>query len=326
MSEGRSDNEDKIEEATVHVGEVLRNAREKKSITIAEVSSRLNLEEHVVEALEDNNYESLPELAYVRGYLLAYIRLMDLPTSTLKSFDEENQVSRPLLSTRHSVESSCSQDGWVKCISTGLIVLLVIVSVLWVLEQSFNVLDKTEIVAETQTQQENNKTEDNDQAETVEVFSMENELNQPVDVVEDVQGTVDEAVDDLSAEQSATSPSPESEVQLGLELTNAADTDTLEPDIQAEEVQEAPQVDQIPVLTMKFSGMSWIRIDDGEGNKLKAGTYNKGEDINLSHEGPLHLIIGRTNNVELDYAGEPVDLSSFKSGKVARLVLGKSAE
>jgi len=321
MSDEALENEEESKDARVNIGDTLRSAREAKSMAIGEVARRLNLEEPVVQALEQDNYESLPELAYIRGYLLAYVRLMDLPTSILKSFDEENQANMPLLTTRHSVQSSCSKDGWVKCVSSGLVVLLVIVSVLWVLEQSFNVLDIQEVVIEQDY--DVNPIEDN-KADPVEVFSMENELNQ-------LDASVDEVATDeggISEAQPVTLPDSESAVQT--EIEEASATDINKPDTEdaqeVQEVQEVQQSDQGPALTMKFSDTTWIRIDDDKGNRLEAGTYKKGDIINLSHNGPLHLIIGRTNNVELGYGGEAVDLSSYKSGKVARLVLGKSAE
>ena len=310
MSEAVSENKNESEDATLLIGETLRSTREKKSISIAEVARRLNLEESVVQALEEDNYESLPELAYIRGYLLAYIRLMDLPISILKSFDEANQASTPLLVTSHSVQSSCSQDGWVKCISTGLVVLLVIVSVLWVLEQSFNVLDTVVVEDIEQVDDINSSENDDDQTESVEVFSMGNELNQSSDQLDDAPAELI----DVTEGQNEIVPGIDDVAQMKSEEVSAADE------------QETQQVVQVPVLTMKITDTTWIRINDGEGNRLEGGTFNKGQDINLTHNGPLHLIIGRTNNVELSYDGKPVDLSGYNSGKAARLVLGKSVE
>jgi cytoskeleton protein RodZ len=319
MSEAVSENESESD-AKVLVGETLRSAREKKSIPIAEVASRLNLDESVVQALEEDNYESLPEIAYIRGYLLAYIRLMDLPTSILKSFDEANQDDAPLIVTRNLAQSSCSQDGWVRCISTGLAVLLVIVSVLWVLEQSFHILD---VAVEDVEQVDNiNPSEnDDDKVEPAEVFSMENELEESSNRLDEALPT---EIVEVTEGQNEIVPGIEDAAQMKPEEVNAVDVG--EPDIGTVEEQETPQVVQVPVLTMKINDTTWIRISDDEGNRLKNGTFSKGKDINLTHNGPLHLVIGRTNNIELTYDGKLVDLSSYDSGGVARLVLGKSVE
>lgn len=312
MSEEISEQGTEPQESPILIGETLRSTREAKSMTVSEVARRLNLEEHVVQSLEQDSYESLPEPAYIRGYLLAYIRLMDLPISILKPFDVVNQADKPLLMTNHSVQSSCSQDGWVKCISTGLVVLLVIVLVLWVLEQSFNVFD-TEPARLEQTDTMIPVVVE--QAVSVEVFSMENELKQSA-------GTTGEILTDevsLSGDPSVEQPASEDVSQTELKETSAdgsSDPAAL----------DAEQSDKTPVLTMKFSAATWIRIDDDKGNRLEAGTYQKGQDITLSHDGQLHLIIGRTQNVELSYDGEPVDLSRFSSAKVARLKLGQLAE
>ncbi|MEE8379593.1 MAG: DUF4115 domain-containing protein, partial [Gammaproteobacteria bacterium] len=83
---------------------------------------------------------------------------------------------------------------------------------------------------------------------------------------------------------------------------------------------------QEPLLTVKFLGDSWIRINDAKGSKLRTGNYAQGQEIKLSHKGEIHLIIGRTRNVELGYGGKIIDLSGYKAGRVARLILGKPAE
>ena len=67
-----------IKQETQSIGQILKNARVDQKIEIQQVCKQLNLSNHVVEALESDNYENLPEIAYVRGYIVSYCRLLNL--------------------------------------------------------------------------------------------------------------------------------------------------------------------------------------------------------------------------------------------------------
>ena len=64
-------------------GSILRAAREAAGLERAQVARSLNLEKNIVEALESDDVERLPEPAYVKGYLRAYARLLDLDPHAL---------------------------------------------------------------------------------------------------------------------------------------------------------------------------------------------------------------------------------------------------
>ena len=54
------------------VGEILRQAREKKGIGIDEVSESTKISVRVLDALEDNRFDVLPAAIYVKGFLKTY--------------------------------------------------------------------------------------------------------------------------------------------------------------------------------------------------------------------------------------------------------------
>ena len=59
-------------------GEQLRAARMGYQWAIEDVAANLNLTVDVVRALEAGDHTNLPESAFVRGYLRAYARLMEI--------------------------------------------------------------------------------------------------------------------------------------------------------------------------------------------------------------------------------------------------------
>jgi cytoskeleton protein RodZ len=294
-------------EATTHIGDELRAARLARSMDISDVARRLNLEEHVVEGLEQGQYDALPEMAYIRGYLLAYLRLMELPVTLLRSFDEQHPLNVALVSSSARTRSACGRDGWSKCISTGLVILLLIAFGIWAYEQYGGYFDNkpaVTVVEDPAVDEQSEPAPEPEPAineEVVDAMAADLQEQQPLDASANVGITVmDEAVQ-------VVEPSGETAA------------DIVVPDIQKEE-----PVRQTPVLRINFLDASWISIKDSNDKLLRGGTFDKGTSIELDNQGEIRLIIGRAKNVEITYAGEPVDLSRYVS--VARFTLGKPVE
>ena len=90
----------------------------------------------------------------------------------------------------------------------------------------------------------------------------------------------------------------------------------------AEEEQPAPVVPEgMTLLTMKFKADCWIQVKDTNGKTLVSGTHKPGQDVELTGKAPFKVILGAPEGVTMTFASEPVDLSGYTSGKVARFTL-----
>ena len=69
--------------SAINLGEILRQHRQKKKLSIGEVSERLKLPARQIEALENGTYENLPEPVFVRGFLRSYGRFLGLDEAIL---------------------------------------------------------------------------------------------------------------------------------------------------------------------------------------------------------------------------------------------------
>lgn len=67
------------------LGAKLRQQREKKGLSIGEISERLKLPARQIEALENGEYAQLPEPVFVRGFLRSYGRFLDLDDDILNA-------------------------------------------------------------------------------------------------------------------------------------------------------------------------------------------------------------------------------------------------
>ncbi|OMH30922.1 RodZ domain-containing protein [Motiliproteus sp. MSK22-1] len=74
-------------------GQRLKSAREARNLSIEDVSARLNISAKYIRALEELDFESLPGLPFVRGYIRSYARFVELSGDELVvSFNRYAQV------------------------------------------------------------------------------------------------------------------------------------------------------------------------------------------------------------------------------------------
>lgn len=71
-------------------GQILKRAREAKSLTVAAIATQMNLDLRIVEALEAGDHSKLPAPIFVRGYLRGYARLVEVPeTAVLDAYQAQ---------------------------------------------------------------------------------------------------------------------------------------------------------------------------------------------------------------------------------------------
>lgn len=80
-------------------GRRLRRGRERMALSVADAAESLHLDTGMIEALEEDDYDRLPPLTFVRGYLRAYARLVDCPEGEiLEALESQgpSETARPL--------------------------------------------------------------------------------------------------------------------------------------------------------------------------------------------------------------------------------------
>lgn len=88
MKTKKSQNND--ENKNTSLGAVLKNAREKKKLSLAQIASKLCIKEIYLDALEKGHYYVFPGLAYGVGFLRTYAQFLELDSKELvEKFHEE---------------------------------------------------------------------------------------------------------------------------------------------------------------------------------------------------------------------------------------------
>ena len=73
-----------------NAGAQLASVREQKGYTVEYVADKLNLRSRVIELIENNEFNALPGPVFIKGYIRAYAKLLEIsPDPYLAVFDEQ---------------------------------------------------------------------------------------------------------------------------------------------------------------------------------------------------------------------------------------------
>ena len=75
-------------------------------------------------------------------------------------------------------------------------------------------------------------------------------------------------------------------------------------------------------LGMSFVVECWLEVYDNADERLFYGLAQPGEQLSLSGRGPIRLVLGNSEGVEVSFNGTPVDFSAFTARGVARFSVG----
>lgn len=77
------------------VGQVLKEGREAKNLTLEDVEKSIKIRKELLEALEANNYDKLPPLTFVQGFIKNYGRFLGLdPLKLMAVFRRDYEAKK----------------------------------------------------------------------------------------------------------------------------------------------------------------------------------------------------------------------------------------
>ncbi|MGF1821584.1 cytoskeleton protein RodZ [Vibrio alginolyticus] len=302
---------------SIEAGTLLKNKRESLGMSQKQVADRLRLRISVIEDIENNRFESQQVATFTRGYLRSYAKFVGLDEKvvltaleqTADAQPQEQEIEMQSFSRKTKDEKHNSRImllTWV----IGLVIIGISAAWWW------------------QNQQENSLTK--------EVTDSSVEAPQPTaqELADIDLMTAEELIastpEEVASTNEGVAESTEASVEQGAdplltETENTTSVDSEEPVAvieAAEEEQPAPVVPEgMALLTMKFKADCWIQVKDTNGKTLVSGTHKPGQDVELTGKAPFKVILGAPEGVTMTFASEPVDLSGYTSGKVARFTL-----
>ncbi|MEZ9491165.1 cytoskeleton protein RodZ [Vibrio splendidus] len=291
----------------IEAGTLLKNKRESLGLTQKQISDRLKLRVTLIQQIEENQFESDQVATFMRGYIRSYAKYVNLDEKVVlnalhHSGDAQHQEQEMLSFSRKTKTEK--HNSRIMLLTWSIFAVIVGISSLWW----------------WQNQQQDTLSQSLANTESSEELVVEESLDPELTSLEVIE-----------AEQNTeTSPVTENSDEL-TEVSSAEDSVTLDP---VEVIEEAPDVASVTAepetvapeavvneLVMQFSADCWIQVKDASGKTLSTGIKKAGQTLNLSGTAPYKVILGAPEGVSMTFASEPVDLSGYTSGKVARITL-----
>ncbi|EGR0770124.1 cytoskeleton protein RodZ [Vibrio parahaemolyticus] len=304
---------------SIEAGTLLKNKRESLGMTQKQVADRLRLRVSVIEDIENNRFESQQVATFTRGYLRSYAKFVGLDekvvlvaleqTADVKPKEQEIEMQSFSRKTKHEKHNSrIMLLTWVIAI-----VIIGISAAWWWQNQQENSLAQVVAEANVETSQPSA-----DEIADIDLMTEEELIASTPAELAASNNTASESESSINAAQTDEVVSAETE-----ESTTEATQEPVAVIEAAEEVQEASPVvpEGMTLLTMKFKADCWIQVKDTNGKTLVSGTQKPGQDVELTGKAPFKVILGAPEGVTMIFASEPVDLSGYTSGKVARFTL-----
>ena len=121
------------ERVEVSVGQVLREAREAQNITLEDVAMRLRLMHRQVEAMETDDFGSLGQPVFARGFVRNYARLMGLqPEPLLARMEGAPAEPTPVAPVEPPMPNSWLTSPWLILFLLGVLVVVAVpISLYW---------------------------------------------------------------------------------------------------------------------------------------------------------------------------------------------------
>ncbi len=292
------------------VGARLREAREKLGLSREEVALELHLSATQIAHLEQDEFERFAAPIFVSGYLRQYARLLGIPGDPLVQAFQARGLEPPSLQAELTATAArprritINVENWAPfLVAAGALILLLA----WL----FGGSDTEESPGEAATALGSPGALD---APVPDSLRMQTEAAAVLVPPETPAATASSVPDPVSEPRSGSPPagaSPDPPLPAAVATAPAPAA-----------VAPAPS-DTTHRLRLRFSADSWVEISDGTGRRLMFDLGRAGQERELTGEAPFSILLGYAPGVEIEYNGEPYDVSRHTRGKVARFELGE---
>ena len=278
-------------EEKIYPGELLKEARKKTRRRYKRLSSELGIPEKYLEALEENNFSIMAGPTYIKGYLRAYAKKLDLdPETVIAAFDrylkDQRRLKKKAVKKEQKKETK-QKFSYIYTV-TFLLITLIILLIVFIPEGNNNPEKKEDISSYSETEIQNSN-------------DIPLILNTKPALSIELEQDTSQDISDLNIQEEV----------VASEITEEVKEETIKLSIET-----------INTIEMNFSGDCWIELMDKKGiieyRLAKAGT-----SIFFEGVGPFKLLIGNSKRVELFYNDVKVSLASTTNVKtnVSCLVL-----
>ncbi len=302
-------------------GNVLKAAREAQGLSIHDVCSQLRLGLKQIQAIEQDDFDKLPQPSIVRGFIRNYARMLRIdPAPVLEAYQRIVPNKHPLpLSVRSNATPSVIDQPPRSTPSQKLVTLLIFL-VLSAIGAYFYLNHIKPHALKDATLTPAAETQEAPADQTLEMPAPA--ATPPADVAPALPAPIDgqnPATDAAATSQPATTgeslPLPSAPVDNTVVSTQTpAATAAESTTIKAADAQKA-------TLVFKATEATWVRIKDAQGKKVFSETLPAGAERQVVADKPVNITVGHASGTQLTIDNQPYDLTQATRGRVARIQL-----
>ncbi len=272
-------------------GELLRGARERLAMSVADVARLLRLSPRQVEAIEADEYHRLPGGPFVRGFVRNYARLLQIEPEplleTLNGYAPVHERSQLAPESKEIPFPTVQKRSWSRVAALGALLLLALGLLVFegyqeYLPQGWEMVTTPPAVTPAPV---------------------------PVPVPAPQPGP-----EPVIAVQPVPIPPPAPVMEV------ASPPSTTEPEAPPA-AAEPPPTPASGKIRLEFEGDSWVEVRDRAGKTIYSQLNRGGSTRTVEGNPPLSLVVGNASLVRVFYNGEPVDLEPHSRVGVARVTL-----
>ena len=343
----------------INVGLELQRLRLRQTRTIEAIAEALKLTTDMVNHLENNNFDKLPNKVFVRGYIRNYLNLLNVPKARADdliaqfnsyiSHSPEVQISHrqstgheqrrqdlahrriKLMGGEQRYNIDAQGARWRIWLALAAIAALVVVG--WLLFVQPAPQSTSSSSANSQVNLLSNIDNQTRQTETSSEIKLSGGAEPDSSIGAAValplttsELTINESASDfeITVETVSTNPAPTALVVnagSSSERVEQPEPDLLLPMGSMPETAQILQAEPALRLALNFSEESWIEIRDASGEVLVDGLYGIEDALNVEAIAPVSFHLGNSAATSVVYQGRELDYSAFTSRNVARFTL-----
>lgn len=307
------------------LGRMLREARERLGLSVADVVDQIKFAPRQIEALEADNYGSLPEPAFLRGFVRSYAKILHLDTQTLlaalpQTTSVAAELIPPSVGVPFPVVNSSQKKNLILLGAALLLAVMVVGFAVWhyttPLRKPIIVQQVTPVPLPAEMQ-----------PVTTPLAQIQEQAPAPVETKQrtskkeerssapEEQSVPVQAPAKIKAKDSAPLP-PDVLLQTAKmpkveKVPQATNTPKATSTPKADKVSQAANTPQNPVLRLVFGEESWTEIKDKDGNVISSQINPRGSELRLEGNAPFSMLIGHALSASLYYRGKQVDLKPY---------------
>lgn len=313
-------------------GSLLGEYRETAGYSLTQMAEALCLPEDTLKKLENEDFHSLPEPPYVRGYLRNYAKLADKDPSDIINIYESLRGADPSELDYHFKAKPTILSDSKRKISPVMgqvlllsILLAVIVGISMIPAVNKWISDTWNSFSQQTGTQNSSYSQDLIGTMPIPVpFEDEKTAEQSTNKSSDNSNEKNTEKNSDNKSTASDTPAPETGTSTNNNQTSEKPADTTQqtqtttPDTLAENTQTGSDIIHIKLI---FNKEVWMKVKDGTNKTVFEGLNAAGGSKDLDLKKPLHFRVGNAQGLSLFVDDKAVDISSYIKGSVAKFTL-----